>query len=149
MWLARYVAINYMHSQPQHSRHRGALTSFGSNLIVRARNTNVTLEPIQNRVSSPIWELSSLTSACTVARGQLPQILSDNDKIDNSMTNLGLTKTTYSPGASENRNLVPILSTSTPQTCSRLPTLRRPAATLRRQSSTLLPSILSAKWLLL
>ncbi|KAF8485668.1 hypothetical protein F5888DRAFT_1763533 [Russula emetica] len=32
-----------------------------------------------------------------IARGQLPQILSDHEKIDNSLTNLGLTKTTYSP----------------------------------------------------
>ena len=39
----------------------------------------------------------------TVARGQLPQILSDHEKIHDSVMNLGLTKTTYSPGAS-NRN---------------------------------------------
>ncbi|KAI0296336.1 hypothetical protein B0F90DRAFT_1636470 [Multifurca ochricompacta] len=32
-----------------------------------------------------------------IARGQLPQILNDYDKIDDAVTNLGLTKTTYSP----------------------------------------------------
>jgi hypothetical protein len=39
--------------------------------------------------------------SCIVARGQLPQILIDDDKIDTSLTNLGLTKTTYSPGTSD------------------------------------------------
>jgi hypothetical protein len=46
---------------------------------------------------------------CTVARGQLPQILIDDNKIDNSLLNLGLTKTTYSPGASDRHDFVPIL----------------------------------------
>lgn len=32
-----------------------------------------------------------------IARGQLPQILSEYDKIDESLTHLGLTKSTYSP----------------------------------------------------
>ena len=35
-----------------------------------------------------------------VARGQLPQILIDYDKIDECVTYLGLTKSTYSPGFS-------------------------------------------------
>jgi hypothetical protein len=43
-----------------------------------------------------------------VVRGQLPQILSDYDKIDNSLSNLGLTKTTYSPGALDKRDFVPV-----------------------------------------
>ena len=45
----------------------------------------------------------------TVARGQLPQILSDYDKIDHAIMNLGLTKTTYSPGASIRYDFVLIL----------------------------------------
>ena len=46
---------------------------------------------------------------CTVARGQLPQILIDDHKIDDSLLNLGLTKTTYSPGASDRHDFVLIL----------------------------------------
>jgi len=45
----------------------------------------------------------------TVARGQLPQILSDYDKIDGPIMNLGLTKTTYSPGESNRHDSVLIL----------------------------------------
>ena len=41
---------------------------------------------------------NDLDLTVTVARGQLPQILSDYDKIDDPIVNLGLTKTTYSPG---------------------------------------------------
>lgn len=48
-------------------------------------------------------------SSCTVARGQLPQILNDYDKIDTSLTNLGLTKTTYSPGSLDKYDFFPIL----------------------------------------
>ena len=47
--------------------------------------------------------------SCTVARGQLPQILADYDKIDSSLTNLGLTKTTYSPGALDKHDFFSIL----------------------------------------
>jgi hypothetical protein len=45
----------------------------------------------------------------TVARGQLPQILSDYDKVNDSLTNLGLTKTTYSPGTSNRHDFVLVL----------------------------------------
>jgi hypothetical protein len=41
-----------------------------------------------------------------VARGQLSQILLDYDKIIDAIMNLGLTKTTYSPGASNGYHFV-------------------------------------------
>ena len=52
---------------------------------------------------------NDLDLTVTVARGQLPQILIDYDKIDEPIRNIGLTKTTYSPGESKKHDSVLIL----------------------------------------
>ncbi|KAF8262779.1 hypothetical protein EI94DRAFT_1808258 [Lactarius quietus] len=53
--------------------------------------------PDQSKGLSVMGDNAHANSSFAVARGQLPQVLSEDDKIEVSLTHLGLTKSTYSP----------------------------------------------------